>query len=192
MNRRWLVAVSALVFALAPVTPARAANGSVDVAITTELGTIVVALDAAHAPLTAANFLKHVDANAYAHASFYRSVRTATGPHRLMIIQGGIDPQDDRLPPIALESTAKTGLHNVAGTIAMAREKAPNTANSEFYINTGDNLRLDADPSRDRPGYAVFGRVIRGEAVALAIQQRPVHGEALDPRIRILRIERVP
>jgi peptidyl-prolyl cis-trans isomerase A (cyclophilin A) len=194
MRRRPAVLLALIAaFAGAPVAgrTATATQPPVDVAIVTALGTIVVAIDTLHAPVTAKNSLRHVDARAYAHASFYRSVRTTSGPHRLMIVQGGIDPKDDAMPPIALESTATTGLHNAAGTIAMAREAAPNTANSEFYINTGDNRRLDADPARGRAGYAVFGHVIHGEAVAEAIQRRPVRGEALDPRIPIIAIERV-
>jgi cyclophilin family peptidyl-prolyl cis-trans isomerase len=45
----------------------------------------------------------------------------------------------------------------------MARETAPDTANSQFYINTVDNTRLDfKDASDTGIGYCAFGRVIEG------------------------------
>ena len=46
-------------------------------------------------------------------------------------------------------------------TIAMARTSVPNSATSQFYINTVDNTSLNY-PSSDGYGYAVFGRVTAG------------------------------
>ena len=63
-------------------------------------------------------------------------------------------------PPIASE--AKNGLSNAKGTIAMARkENGPNSATSQFFINTVDNIRLDP-PSIDGVGYTVIGKVTEG------------------------------
>jgi len=172
---------------MAPVT-ASADTKPVDVAIVTSLGRIVVAVDTQHAPVTAANFLKHVDAGVYDRgASFYRA---ADGP-RLSIVQGGIQPQDDAMPPIPVEKTTTTGLHNVADTIAMARTSDPNSATSEFFINIGDDRRLDADRAPDGEGYAVFGTVVAGDDVIAKIQHAPATGESLAPPIKILSIKRL-
>jgi peptidyl-prolyl cis-trans isomerase A (cyclophilin A) len=178
----------ALVCALLLVpSVASAAAKPVDVEIVTTLGTIVVEVDPAHAPVTAGNFLKHVDAGSYnTGASFYRTVSAG-----LSIIQGGIEPRDDTLPPIAVEKTTTTGLHNVAGTIAMARTSDPNSATSEFYINTGDDRVLDADKFSDGFGYAVFGTIVKGADVVAKIQHSPANGQSLTPPIKIIRVKRL-
>jgi cyclophilin family peptidyl-prolyl cis-trans isomerase len=61
--------------------------------------------------------------------------------------------------PIASESN--NGLKNQLGTLAMARTAVPNSATSQFYINTVDNTSLNY-PSSDGYGYAVFGQVTAG------------------------------
>jgi peptidyl-prolyl cis-trans isomerase A (cyclophilin A) len=185
-------ALLAALLVLAPVS-VRAQPAPVDVAIVTTMGTIVVELDLAHAPVTAGNFLKHVDAGVYNHAaSFYRTVHSPDPAHpaRIEIIQGGIEPADDKMPPIPVEKTTETGLHNVAGTIAMARTADPKSATSEFYINTGDDRVLDADEFSDGFGYAVFGRIVKGSDVIAKIQTSPASGQNLTPPIKILRIKR--
>jgi len=183
------VAVALVCAALVVPAVANAATQPVDVAIVTSLGEIVVAVDTVHAPQTAANFLKHVDAGVYNHgASFYR---TADSPG-LSIIQGGIEPRDDTMPPIPVEKTTVTGLHNVAGTIAMARTSDPASATSEFYINMGDDRRLDADQFSDGFGYAVFGTIVKGADVVEKIQHAAASGQSLTPPVKILRIKRLP
>jgi peptidyl-prolyl cis-trans isomerase A (cyclophilin A) len=192
MNR--FLMISALACALAAAPIATRAAQPMDVAIVTSVGTIVVEVDGEHAPITAANFLKHVDAGVYNHgASFYRTLYTTDPAHpaRLQIIQGGIQPKDDAMPPIPVEKTTTTGLHNVAGTIAMARTSDPVSANSEFYINTGDDRVLDADQFSDGYGYAVFGRIVSGMDVITKIQTSAASGQSLTPPIAILRVKRV-
>ena len=50
------------------------------------------------------------------------------------------------------------------GTVGMARSQNPNSANSQFFINVGNNVRLD--PNKNTVdgswGYTVFGYVIEG------------------------------
>jgi cyclophilin family peptidyl-prolyl cis-trans isomerase len=50
----------------------------------------------------------------------------------------------------------------------MARTGDPHSANSQFFLNVGDNQRLDPkkDPIRGSWGYTVFGQVIEGMEVA--------------------------
>src|SRR2546429_5861853 len=112
----------------------------VPVTIDTSLGRIVVALDRLHAPITAGNFLRYVDTHRLDGESFYRALRVGDGG----LIQGGVRSDTRKLfPPIAHESTAKTGLHNVAGSIVMARLQ-PGTAQGDFFILASDTPAYDA------------------------------------------------
>jgi peptidyl-prolyl cis-trans isomerase A (cyclophilin A) len=204
-GRRALSRAAVLVTLLMAGTGAAAlAPAPVDVAIATALGTIVVRLDRAHAPLTTANFLRYVDRRAYDGATFYRSVprrNRGRGRVTIAVIQGGLetklgDAAVNRLPTIRLEPTTATGLSNTDGTIAMARDTAPNTASSEFFINIGDDTVLDGQRFRDHRGYAVFGRVVEGMDVVRAIARShakpdPVMTALLAPPIRIVRARRV-
>ena len=177
---------------LASAATARGA-APVDVAIQTSAGTIVVRLDPARAPITVKNFLHYVDAGTYNGATIYRTVRRATEPQsRIEVIQGGLNPQtaNPMIKPIPLEPTSKTGLHNTDGTIAMARTADPNSATTEFFIDVGDDRFLDAGGPLG-PGYAAFGKVIRGMDVVHKIHVAPAQGESLTPPIRIIKISRV-
>ena len=164
------------------------------VRIETTMGNIVVALENDRAPVTAKNFLRYVDSGKYNGATFYRTVRPGNQAyHRpIQVIQGGLNVEN--LGPygaITLEPTTKTGLRNVAGTIAIARDKPPNTGSSEFFINMVDDPVLDADRSPDRFGYAVFGHVVSGMDVARRIEFAKADGQKLTPPVRIVRIVRV-
>lgn len=59
-----------------------------------------------------------------------------------------------------IKNEADNGLHNVRGTVAMARTSVVDSATSQFFINVADNAMLDHG-TRDY-GYAVFGKVVRG------------------------------
>lgn len=182
-------AAAALLLAAAPPPPAA---HTVDVAIQTSDGTIVVRLDPAHAPITTANFLHYVDAKSYDGSSFYRTVSRANEPNAaIQVIQGGLNaPANGMLRPIPLEPTSKTGLHNTDGAISMARTSDPNSATTEFFICVGDDRFLDAGGPTGS-GYAAFGRVVRGMDVVRRIQGSHANGEQLAPAVRILHMTRV-
>jgi len=190
ITRALLVLAFVTLLAAAP-RPAR----TVDVAIETTAGTIVVRLETAKAPLTSANFLRYVDARRYDGATFYRTVRAVFGGPvpAIQVLQGGLEqtPTAAKFPPIPVESTTRTGLHNLAGTLAMARTSEPNSATAEFFVNLADDRWLDADQFTDHQGYAVFARVIRGADVVAKIHRAPANGDALTPPIRILRMRRI-
>jgi peptidyl-prolyl cis-trans isomerase A (cyclophilin A) len=193
MRRLATVLLASALLACASAAPVRAGSRTTDVAIRTALGTIVVRLDAARAPATVKNFLHYVDTHAYDNTTFYRTVRRATEPQsRIEVIQGGLNPQavNPMIKPIALEPTSKTGLHNVDGTIAMARGADPNSATTEFFIDLGDDRFLDAGGPLG-PGYAAFGKVVRGMDVVRKIHTAGASGESLTPAVRILSIARV-
>ena len=57
-------------------------------------------------------------------------------------------------------------------TVAMARTSEPNSATSEFFVNLVDNAQLDYQ-NPNSPGYAVFGRVVKGMDIADTIAAKP-------------------
>jgi len=165
---------ASLLFISILITPiVSLANSQPIVDIVTNKGTITVELAADKAPVTVNNFL------AYMHEGFYES----TVFHRVIdnfMIQGGgynanleIQPVH---PSIILESIA--GLSNVRGTIAMARKTEPDTASSQFFINTVDNSNLDYQ-SLFAPGYAVFGEVIEGMDVVDEISHQQTSNQSV-------------
>ena len=210
MKRRFLAALMLAAIAVpanaqAPEAPAEAPapqNDLVPVAIDTSLGRIVVALDRGHAPITTANFLHYVDTHRFDGQNFYRAMHMADGKGGDGgLIQGGITTDARKLfPPIAHEPTTQTGLHNVAGTISMANA-GPGTAKADFFILLSDMPGLDANgPGGDANGFAAFGRVTDGMGVVRKIFDSPVSptlgagamkGQMLDPKIKIVKVERV-
>jgi peptidyl-prolyl cis-trans isomerase A (cyclophilin A) len=194
----FLPAALLMVAAPAIAQPQPAPNDLVPVAIDTSLGRIVVTLDAAHAPVTTANFLHYVDTHRYDGETLYRAM--PYGDKR-GLVQGGIRSDARKLfPPIAHEPTSQTGLKNVAGTIAMAR-LAPGTARSDFFILTTDIPGFDAGAANADPdGFAAFGHVTEGMDVVNKIFASPVSptegegamkGQMLDPPVKIVRMSRV-
>jgi peptidyl-prolyl cis-trans isomerase A (cyclophilin A) len=171
--------------------PPVAASDVVPVAIDTSAGRIVIALDRLHAPLTTNNLLAYVDAKKFDGESFYRAMPYGDGG----LIQGGITSDGRKLnPPVALESSDKTGIHNKAGAIAMAA-LAPGKAQADFFIETVDI------PAFDGPnGFAAFGQVVEGMDVVKKILASPVSptkgdgamkGQMLDPVVKILKVRRL-
>lgn len=151
---------------------------SVRVTIETTRGAIALELDREHAPITVANFLAHARAGHYDGTIIHRAVPG-------FVIQGGgwtpdlverakQDAAAGRPDAPIRNEWQEGGLKNLRGTIAMAREKDPDSATREFFINLSDNARLDVPREvSGGAGYAVFGRVVRGMDVVDAIAQSP-------------------
>ena len=149
------------------------------------------------APITTANFLKYVDRKLYDGSKFYRASKPkGQVANDYGTIQGGLQNDPKKvLPPIAHESTAKTGLKHTDGTISMGRH-APGTAQADWFICIGDMPYLDADPKDpSNPGFAAFGRMIDGKPVAETILGEPtdpnagvgaMKGEMLVKPVRII------
>ena len=139
--------------------PAQAKNDIVR--LETGLGDIIIELDNAKAPLSAANFKNYVKSGFYDGTIFHRVIRD------FMIQGGGFTPemkQKHTQAPIRNEADNKLG--NKKYTVAMARTNDPHSATAQFFINVKDNSFLDHKaPSGDGWGYAVFGRVIQGMEV---------------------------
>ena len=138
------------------------------VKLATSMGDIVIELDAARAPRSAANFVQYAKDGHFNGTIFHRVI------DNFMIQGGGMLPDMTQKPtraPIPLES--KNGLLNTRGTVAMARTGDPNSATSQFFINLKDNTFLNASESRDANGYAVFGKVVLGMDVVDKIRAVP-------------------
>ncbi len=187
-----------------PVLPPPPLPGPVDVALTTELGTITLELDVKHAPITATNFVRYTEQKRFDGIVFYRAMHLPWGLPPNGLIQAGTrgDPQR-LLPPITHEPTSLTGLHHQAGALSMARY-APGTATGDFSILISDMGGLDADPAgkdaEAQAGYAVFGRVISGMDVVSKIYDAPLaptkgegvmRGQMLAAPVKVLTARRI-
>ena len=133
-------------------------NNSPEVIMDTNFGEIVIKLDALNAPVTVENFLNYVKSNHYDNTIFHRVIKD------FMIQGGGFSSEGDEKETVEpIKNEGKNGLTNKRGSIAMARTNDPNSATSQFFINTVDNSRtLDAGGANGPDGYAVFGEVISG------------------------------
>jgi cyclophilin family peptidyl-prolyl cis-trans isomerase len=126
--------------------------------VETTMGDIKLELEGKLAPITVGHFLKLVDSGFYDGLIFHRVIPG------FMAQAGGYTPglelkEDDA----AIPNESGNGMSSMRGTIAMARTNDPHSANTQFFINVADNVRLD--PASNRWGYAVFGYVIEGMEV---------------------------
>lgn len=152
--------------------------GSVHVNVTTNKGTFMVELFGDKAPTTVCNFLTYVGEKFYDDTCFHRVIPG-------FVVQGGGMTKEmcgraekETNDPIPLETKAR--LQNLKGTLAMARTADPNSATSQFFVNTVDNCFLDAKSFSTCPdktvdpenGYAVFGKVLSGFEVVEALESK--------------------
>jgi cyclophilin family peptidyl-prolyl cis-trans isomerase len=125
------------------------------VRVETSMGSFVIEANNERAPLTSANFLQYARSGFYDGTLFHRVIAN------FVIQGGGYDTHftlKNTRPPVDNESG--NGLSNKRYTVGLARQEAPHSGNSQFYINLADND--DLDPTPLRWGYAVFGRVVSG------------------------------
>lgn len=131
----------------------------------TSHGNFTVEIDTDRAPVTAENFLQYVKDGFYDNTLVHRVI------DNFIIQGGGFEPgmiQKTTRPPIRNE--AEQGMRNERGTIAMARvPDDPDSATSQFFINTRDNDGLN-HAGKYQPGYCAFGRVCEGMEVVERIE----------------------
>ena len=172
------------------------AQKPVECFIKTSLGDIIIELYPDKAPATVANFLKYVDAQLYDSSSFFRAVRMDNQPNNVVkieVIQGGNVDSVKQFPPIPIETTEKTGLHHLNGTLSMARS-TPNSATCNFFICINDQPSLDFGGKRnpDGQGFAAFGKVTKGMDVVKQIQNLyPEQAQYFKPPVPIIYIKRI-
>lgn len=131
----------------------------------TSHGKFSVEIDTQRTPATSENFLRYVSDGFYDNTLIHRVI------DNFIIQGGGFEPgmiQKTTRPPIPNE--AERGIRNERGTIAMARiAEEPDSATSQFYVNTRDNDILNYG-GKLQPGYCAFGRVIDGMEVVERIE----------------------
>jgi cyclophilin family peptidyl-prolyl cis-trans isomerase len=126
-------------------------------------------------PVTVNNFIRLVQAGAYANGIFHRC---EAGPV-LHVLQGGgyfvfnpfltnaIAPPYGNLGGVGnfgtITNEFKVGpfYSNTNGTIAMAKTSDPNSATSQFFFNMANN-GSQLDDTNNSGGFTVFGHVVRG------------------------------
>lgn len=132
-----------------------------NVTLKTNHGDIVITLDTAKAPNSAANFEQYVKDGHFNGTVFHRVIPG------FMIQGGGFDQtgqQKGTRSPI--QNEANNGLKNDKYTLAMARTNDPHSATAQFFINIANNDFLNhKSPSAQGWGYAVFGAVTAGQEV---------------------------
>ena len=140
------------------------------VRLTTNLGAIVIELNAEKAPKTVANFIEYVKAGHYDGTIFHRVIKK-------FMIQGGghtADMKEKGKTQAPITNEADNGLKNEKYSIAMARTSDPHSATAQFFINTNDNEFLNfSSPTPSGWGYAVFGKVVGGTDVVDKIKAVP-------------------
>jgi cyclophilin family peptidyl-prolyl cis-trans isomerase len=135
--------------------PAYSEEEASRVRVQTSLGSFVIELETARAPLTVANFLEYVRSGYFSGTLFHRVINgfVAQG--------GGYDEKYVEKPTrAAIPNESGNGLSNRRGTVGLARTGHPHSGTAQFYLNLADNAALD--PQASRWGYAVFGRIAEG------------------------------
>jgi peptidyl-prolyl cis-trans isomerase A (cyclophilin A) len=113
-------------------------------------------------PITTGNFVNLVNEGYFNNTVFHRIIAG-------FMIQGGEGATN--VPTIKDEIGNDN--HNYNMTIAMANTGAANSASSQFFINVADNSNTNFDGS-----YTVFGQVIYGQNIVMAISNVPVQASA--------------
>jgi peptidyl-prolyl cis-trans isomerase A (cyclophilin A) len=163
------------------------------------MGNFTAELNEKEAPLTSANF-----AELAAGTKEWTDPKTGQKQkkpyydgltfHRVIdgfMIQGG-DPLGTGTggPGFTIKDEYNNLNHSKVGTLAMARTGAPDSAGSQFYITVASTPFLDGQ----KPPYVVFGQVVEGLDVVLAIGKVPT-GSQDRPQtpvvIKKVKIERV-
>ncbi|MDO9434358.1 peptidylprolyl isomerase [Hydrogenophaga sp.] len=178
-SRRRAIALCMAVAASAALLPlsASAQGAAPRVKLTTSAGDIVLEVYPDKAPKTVENFLQYVQDKHYEGTVFHRVIAD-------FMVQGGgftVDlKQKPTRPPVPLE--ANNGLKNDRGAVAMARTSNPNSATSQFFINTVNNANLNA-PNPDGYGYTVFGKVVSGLDILDKIRATPVGDQGMHQNV---------
>ena len=143
---------------------------AVHVLLETSMGDMTLELWPDLAPVTVENFLSYVRSGFYEGTIFHRVMEG------FMIQGGGFTPDLSEKPTMdSIANEADNGLKHELFTVAMARTGDPNSATSQFFINTKRNRDLDyRTPTELGWGYCVFGKVIEGQIVAKKIEWTPV------------------
>ena len=140
-----------------------AAADNPQVALVTNVGEIQIELLPKFSPKHVNNFLALIDENFYVGLVFHRVI-----PNFMIQAGGYTENLTYRPTNRSVANESLNGLKNRKYTVAMARLDHPDSGDTQFFINVGNNTHLDATP--DGPGYTVFGRVVSGRDVIETIE----------------------
>jgi len=113
-------------------------------------------------PITSTNFINLCKDGRYDNSTFHRTLAT-------FMIQGGTVSGTVN----EIKDEIGSDNHNTKYSIAMAKTSDPDSATSEFFINTVDNSGTKRYAGFDDT-YTVFGTVVEGQSVVDAIAKAPV------------------
>lgn len=130
------------------------------VKIETSLGTFVVDLFEAEAPLHAENFKNLARSNSFDGIYFHRIIPEFVAQGGDPLTRDNEDREDDGQGGIGKNIKAEIGLPHLRGSIGAARDQNPekSSSGSQFYICLKKQPQLDS-------GYTVFGTVLLGMEV---------------------------
>lgn len=143
----------------------------------TSRGSFIIAVYPGIAPHSATNFLQLVNGGFYDGLSFHRVVEG-------FVAQAGELPEGD--PRAKLDQPIPDEInyvHHDPGTISLAKlydtdrkQYLPDSAGAQFFINLGQNQRLDEN-------FTVFGKVIQGMDVVrkLQVNDRIIRAYTINP-----------
>ncbi|HTQ98686.1 MAG TPA: peptidylprolyl isomerase [Candidatus Acidoferrum sp.] len=144
-----------------------------------------------YAPITVANFLNYVNQGLYDNTIVHRSANGTAYDSLYLIQGGGYSLGSDAtfnlvktFAPIPLEFST---VLNVRGVMAMARVASDdNSATSQWFINTGDNVGVLSYWSDNY--YAPFARVVRGMDVIDKINALPIVNVSADQGLAFMEL----
>lgn len=143
---------------------AEVTKGNIEVIIDTSMGKIRLELFELKDPSTVKFFLNHAKKGYYNNTIFHRIIKG-------FIIQGGIYDKnfEKKNNHVSLsENRSYLEIKNTVGTIAIVHDpENPNSFTPEFFINLSNNSELDG--TKEKQGYTVFGRIIKGMNVVKKI-----------------------
>jgi cyclophilin family peptidyl-prolyl cis-trans isomerase len=153
-----------------------AGQGSAFAFINTTQGVIEAQLYPTVAPKTVANFENLSSSGFYNNLVWHRIVKgfaIQTGDPTSkngggVVANWGQHGSNQTVPLEASAATVAQGFTNSYGSFGVARSTDLNSGSSQFFINLANNTSLDGQ-------YTVFGKVIRGMNVAVAIGNLPVN-----------------
>jgi peptidyl-prolyl cis-trans isomerase A (cyclophilin A) len=134
--------------------------------IETTHGDILIEFFCDEAPQTVANFHQYAEDGFYEGTIFHRIIET-------FMIQGGGFTEDGQQKQTRAPVPLEYNVPNERGNVAMARTGDPNSATSQFFINTVDNSPNLGPGGVDQYGYTVFARVVEGMDVVDEIASVP-------------------
>lgn len=158
----------------------------------TSAGSFTVELHRDKVQRTVDNFLRYVDTRFYDGTLFHEVIANYA------VVGGGYtlgQNAQELIEKQGLESIrneSETGLSNLRGTIAMAREPdRADSARCQFFINLRDNISLDYTPEEpgvpvsETAGYCAFGQVVEGMEVLDSLGDKPVENRKGMPNVPV-------